>query len=156
MIIERTTYLACSPEKCFLEVSSSRLLEFVSWPMVRFDPIDPPRLPRVWEEKHYLVKVSVFGFIPFGRQHINITGRNRSGETGSFFVEVRDNGHGSFISTWDHFISIRETGAGCRYSDRVEIKAGLLTPLVVVFAWFFYRHRQRRWQRLVSTDFTYA
>jgi len=156
MIIERTTYLACSPEKCFRELKDSRLLEFVSWPLVRFKPIDPPRFPRAWEEKHYLVSVRMLGFIPFGRQHINITGRNRSGETRSFFVELRDNGHGTLASRWDHVITVREAGSGCQYTDRVEIKAGLLTPLAVAFAWFFYRHRQRRWRRLVASGFAYA
>ena len=42
-----------------------------------------------------------------------------------------------------------------RYTDSVEVRAGLLTPLVWAFATAFYRHRQRRWRRLVRRGFRY-
>jgi hypothetical protein len=38
----------------------------------------------------------------------------------------------------------------CRYRDRVEIDAGVLTPLVVAFARWFYGVRQRRWRVLAD------
>jgi len=156
VIVEHSTHLACPPEKCFRELKTTRLFEFVSWPIVRFDPVDPPQFPRTWEERTYLVRASVFGLIPVGRQRIDITGRNRSGETRSFFVELRDNGRGTLVSKWDHVITVREADTGCLYTDRVEIEAGLLTPLVTAFAWCFYRHRQRRWRQLVASGFVYA
>jgi hypothetical protein len=44
---------------------------------------------------------------------------------------------------------VRPLEAGtCRYSDEIEIDAGLLTPLVWLFARVFYGHRQRRWQKV--------
>jgi hypothetical protein len=42
-----------------------------------------------------------------------------------------------------------------RYTDQVEIHAGLLTVPAWLFAQAFYLHRQRRLNRLVATDFTY-
>lgn len=39
------------------------------------------------------------------------------------------------------------------YSDEVEVQAGLLTIFVWVFAWFFYKHRQKRWAQLVANNF---
>jgi len=130
---------------------TSRLLQYVASPLVAFVPVSPPALPEQWEEQKYVVRLRLFGFIPFGRQTINISVPSRSDS----HIELRDNGYGSLISKWDHLITIRSADGGCVYSDRVEVKAGVLTPFVWAFAWLFYRHRQRRWQRLVSSAFEY-
>jgi len=37
-----------------------------------------------------------------------------------------------------------------RYTDRVEISAGLLIPGVLLFESLLYRARQRRWKRLLA------
>ncbi|MFO7859839.1 MAG: hypothetical protein R6U41_01320 [Desulfosalsimonas sp.] len=36
------------------------------------------------------------------------------------------------------------------YTDKIEISAGLLSPLIWLFAHVFYRHRQRRWKLLLE------
>ena len=157
MIIEQTTFLPCSPQQCFEEVKTSHLMLHVASPMVKFIPIQPSSLPERWEQKVYVVSLRLFGFLPIGKQWINISGRKRSKEMGRFYVEFRDNGRGTLISTWDHLITIQapKQGNGTIYTDRVEIKAGILTPFVCLFAWLFYRHRQKRWQRLVANRFSY-
>jgi len=56
----------------------------------------------------------------------------------------------------DHRIIIHDEPNGkTRYSDDVEIEAGLLTPFVWLFSQAFYRHRQRQWQKLVAKNFQY-
>ena len=156
MIVERTSLFPCSPQQCFEEVQTPRLMQHIASPLVRFMPIEPKSLPDRWEEREYLVSVCLFGFLPMGRQWVNISARDRSNEIGRFYVELRDNGRGALMSKWDHLITIQASGQGCSYTDRVEVKAGILTPFVWLFAWFFYRHRQRRWQRLVTNGFAYA
>jgi len=151
MIVARSTFLSCPFEQCVEEVLTSRLLQYVASPLVAFVPVNPPALPERWEEHKYVVRLRLFGFIPFGRQTINISVLSRSNS----HIELRDNGYGSLISKWDHLINIRSANVGCVYSDRVDVKAGVLTPFVWAFAWLFYRHRQRRWQRLVSSAFKY-
>jgi hypothetical protein len=123
----------------------------VASPLVALVPVSPPALPERWEEQKYVVRLRLFGLIPFGRQTINISVPSRS----DTHIELRDNGYGSLISKWDHLIAIRSSDGGCVYSDRVEVQAGLLTPCVWAFAWLFYRHRQSRWQRLVRSGFEY-
>ncbi len=44
---------------------------------------------------------------------------------------------------------------GTLYRDRVEIDAGLLTPVVAALARVFYRHRQGRWRALAARGFAY-
>lgn len=45
---------------------------------------------------------------------------------------------------WDHWITIAlgTTSGTTHYTDRVEIEAGLLTPLIAGFARVFYARRQ--------------
>ena len=69
---------------------------------------------------------------------------------------IRDNGHGAMIKTWDHMIEVAPDGDGTRFTDRVTVDAGWLTPFVALFARVFYRHRQRRWRRLIANGFDYG
>jgi len=58
---------------------------------------------------------------------------------------------GGLVSEWRHFIQVETKDKNsCYYLDEVEIKAGLLTPLISAFAWFFYRYRQWRWKKLLT------
>ena len=60
--------------------------------------------------------------------------------------------HGGFVRQWNHRITIEpQLTQRCRYTDEIEIRAGLLTPVVWVFAQVFYRYRQMRWRRLART-----
>ena len=60
--------------------------------------------------------------------------------------EIMTREHDWLVRRWDHCIRIQPLAAGqCRYSDTVDIEAGLLTPLVWLFARCFYAHRQWRW-----------
>lgn len=151
MFVERSTWLAASPHQCIVHVLTPRLLCYVSTPLVRFTPVDPPDWPDHWDEQPYKVTVRLLGWIPFGQQTINISIPAQHNQ----YLELRDNGYSSIISTWDHLITITAHGTGTLYTDRVEIKAGLMTPLVWVWGWVFYRHRQRRWQHLVASNFAY-
>ncbi|WP_375402516.1 hypothetical protein [uncultured Sphingomonas sp.] len=94
----------------------------------------------------------LFGLVPIGEQWI-VTSEPPAGPGRYLF---RDNGRGGLASRWDHLITIETLEpARCRYTDIVEIEAGLLTPFVWSFARLFYTHRQRRWRALVSSGFAY-
>jgi hypothetical protein len=58
---------------------------------------------------------------------------------------------GGLIRTWNHDIVVTPIdGTSCSYRDRIEIRAGVVTPLIVVYARWFYRMRQRRWRALAK------
>ena len=64
-------------------------------------------------------------------------------------LELASEEHGGPVSAWNHRLLFEPTGErSCRYTDRVEVRAGLLTPAVALFAMFIYRYRQARWRRL--------
>lgn len=150
MKVDISTQLTCTAEQAVRHLRTPKLHRYVSRPLLRFVPLDPPRLPDVWAEGTYWVNMYLFGFIPFGRQAIVIS-FPESKET----FTVRDAGYGSLVHQWDHVVTIQPIRGGALYRDCVSIKAGLLTPLVWAFAGLFYWHRQRRWKRLVENGFRY-
>ncbi len=151
MLVDVSTYLPCKPEAVIRHASTSRLLQYVAEPLVKLVPRQPSQLPEIWSEGTYQVSMYLFGFIPFGKQAVVISFPECKDD-----FRVRDNGYGSRIRKWDHFITIERAGDGTLYRDRVTIEAGILTPFVWGFAQLFYRHRQRRWRKLVAHSFNYA
>lgn len=151
MLVDVSTYLPCRPEQAIHHACTSRLLQYVADPLLKLVPKEPSRLPETWSEGTYRVSMYLFGFLPFGAQAVVIS----FPESKNAFC-VRDNGYGSRIRKWDHFVTIEQAGDGTLYRDRVTIEAGILTPFVWALAQVFYRHRQRRWRRLVAHSFNYA
>lgn len=147
MEIKLSTILDCSIEKAWHQVMKTRLLLYVAKPLIVFKPLKPEILPDVWSEGRYLLKMLVFGFIPFGKQWIVITKDEKK-------YQIRDNGYGDLISTWDHLISMQPTKDNkTYYTDRVRIRAGFWTPFITLYALFFYLWRQKRWKKLVANGF---
>lgn len=64
--------------------------------------------------------------------------------------EIETEESGGLVRVWNNRMHVEPVSeAGCRYTDRIQVQAGLLTPLVWLFAVGFYCYRQRRWQRWV-------
>lgn len=151
MLVRFSTLLPCSVADAAGQVAKPQLLEHVASPLVHFRPIDPPAFPETWSEATYWVGLRIMGLVPFGRQAIRISfPATREG------FAVRDNGYSTLITRWDHLVTITPSTKGCRYEDRVSISAGVLTPLVWLFAAVFYLHRQRRWRTLARSGFSYG
>ena len=156
MIAASATILNCPPERAWQEVQTSRLLAYITAPLVVFEPVLPPSLPERWAEERYLVRMRLFGRLPFGTQWIVISRPVIDTTPGRQQYALRDNGHGDVIAVWDHWIIMRETEGGrTHYTDRVEVRAGLLTPFIWAYASLFYRWRQHRWRRLIARGFVY-
>jgi hypothetical protein len=65
-------------------------------------------------------------------------------------LEVVTHEHGGMIKSWIHRITVEPLSAQrCIYTDRIDIDAGPMTPLVWAYAGVFYRVRQRRWLDLL-------
>lgn len=150
MRLRLSTTLDVPAERAWAMVQRPCLLDHIAWPVQAFEPIDPPVLPAVWREGRYLVRLKLFGRLPISTQWIAID----LAAQGPDRYEAHDRGHGSLMSLWDHRIIIEPLSPSrCRYTDSVELHAGLLTPLAWAFSQLFFRHRQRRWRALVAADF---
>lgn len=151
-----STLLDAPPERVWEELQRPALLKYVTAPLVVFEPIGPESFPEQWEEDEYRVAMMLFGVVPLGEQSILISKPRVDDTEGEQFYQIRDDGTGNLVSTWNHLISVRETADGKTvYTDEIEVKAGILTLLVWLFAAVFYRYRQRRWRKLVENGFTY-
>lgn len=85
-----------------------------------------------------------FHVIPAYRHTIEVTEVDEA--TGT----IRTREHGGVLKAWNHTLHVEALQAdSCRYSDTVDIDAGLLTGAVVAIASGIYRYRQRRWRKLV-------
>lgn len=87
--------------------------------------------------------VLLFGIIPFSHHHLHVARiDDRARTLGS--VEK-----GGLIRRWQHDIVVTPINSQrCAYRDRIEIKAGIFTRPVALYARWFYRMRQRRWRAL--------
>lgn len=149
-IVELTCTFDCSPDEAWERVQKLALLHHIAWPMIRFRPSGAP-FPKPWESGEYKAWMFLLGIIPLGWPAIVISKPAPFGTT----PYVRDNGYSPFIQTWDHWIMIEPSsdGKGTRYTDKVKVDAGFLTPIVAVFARVFYGHRQGRWRSLAKSRF---
>jgi hypothetical protein len=151
MRVERTLILPCKMEQAVAALMQPRLMAHVAAPVVAFAFVQPPALPARWEPGRYVVSLRLFGLLPMGYQTIGIELLSQADD----FIHVRDNGHSALISRWDHHILLEPADEGCRYTDRVDVEAGLLTPFVWAFASLFFAHRQRRLLALAKQGFRY-
>ncbi len=150
MKVELSTPIDLPAEAVWAEVQTVPLLMHIAWPLVRFVPVGKEPLDAFKTGGRYLMKLRLFGVLPFGTQWI-VTSVHEP-ENGKWPKRLRDDGHSAMIRKWDHWITIAPNSeGGTYYRDEVEISAGVLTPFVWIFAQLFYRHRQRRWRRLSRT-----
>ncbi|CPR85179.1 hypothetical protein PP568_10675 [Mycobacteroides abscessus] len=64
---------------------------------------------------------------------------------------VRTNESGGILRTWNHTLHVEPIGRGrCRYSDSIDINAGMFSAAAAGGAAAIFRYRQRRWHRLVN------
>jgi len=106
--------------------------------------------PQQWcEGNKENTRLLFFGFIPAWQHTLyfqEVSDRNRV---------LRTEEGGGLISAWNHFIQVspceKQT---CTYVDDVEIRAGVFTVLMWLYAHIFYRYRQLRW-RVLLRNFTH-
>jgi len=149
MRVERTSEFETPASTIAELLFNPETMCFLLRPVVRVAPLLPDRLPLRWEAGRYRVSLWLFGFIPLGRQNIVITDIVINPVAGRW--GLHDDGSGSLIRRWDHRLTLEALPDGrARYSDRVDIDAGLMTPAAWLFGKLVFAWRHRRWRRLVE------
>jgi len=150
MRLQLTSLLACPIARVASEVAKPALLQEISAPILTFVPVEPAAIGDVWEPRQYRTRLLLGGRVPLGEHTLDI--KQDATSDGAIF---HDAGFSDLIKTWDHRVILEDFHGMTRYTDRVHIAAGLLTPIAWAFALLFYTHRQRRLNRLVMNNFTY-
>ena len=144
MKVHVESVLDCPPQKIWAALTHSASFLRVIKPIVSVKPLSPSQHPKKWQEDSAVfIKPYLFGLIPMSEKKIYFETIDHD----SRFIQTRESD--ALVKVWDHSISVNPQGEyQTKYADTIEIKAGIFTPLVWLFAEYFYRHRQRRWKEL--------
>jgi len=102
--------------------------------------------PLIWEEgRSFLFKMYLHKVIPIGKHTINVVKMDRVSR------EIDTNEYNKRVPIWNHYIKMEEISKNVtRYTDIVDLYAGLFTSLAAWWTLRFYKHRQRKWQKIAK------
>jgi hypothetical protein len=157
--IRLTTTLPATADWVATQLQTTALFRYITAPLLQFATVHGP-WPTHWPLGDTELRFALFGLVPMGRQTARISQHPCDGIPGAWPL-LRDNGTGQLMRVWDHRITVHSllgapgTPERTCYTDEVFVRARYLpwvmTPLSAVFAWLFYRHRQRRWHKLARS-----
>ncbi len=138
--------LPCTESELWEKINHPASLQYVTSPVLKFVPENADLFKKKWAmNTPYKLRLYLFGFIPMGMHNITLKVIDRDKNL------IRSQENGSLAKVWNHSIHFQENEDGrVHYTDSIEIKAGILTPVIWLFAHYFYRHRQKRWRQLLS------
>ncbi len=100
--------------------------------LVRFEGLPSGR---VHEGQKLEVGVSLFGKLPkqpYAMEVVRLDDVSR---------HLTSHESGAGVKSWKHTMDLHETRTGCILEEKIEIDAGLLTPLFAAWARFLYKSR---------------
>ncbi len=136
---------AAAPE-IWSRLTKVETLQYIAAPYATFEPLSPADA-NTWSAgstRHY--RLNIFRIIPIGVHTIHV----RKFDEAAHYVFTEESNRR--VPAWNHTITIEPIHEHkSRYTDIVEIDAGLLTGLVCFWSKLFYRHRQKKWIELLSS-----
>ena len=148
MRLEISSNLPCGLQQARAAVKTLGLLNYVAAPIMKFESVELFDEHKALEARPYVMNMKLFGMLPLGLHTMDFSYH----DTHNSFL-MRDNGSSRLCKKWDHKMRFKEAEEGVNYSDSADIGAGVLTPIVWLFALCFYKHRQRRWKRIANNEF---
>lgn len=147
MIARISTIMRTNEDRMWQELQKVSSLMYVASPILKFRPQKGYSLPDKWIiGTEYKLRISSFGIIPLGNHFIRLVELNQETK------RIVSNEHGMLTRVWNHTITFNEIDdQTIRYTDEIEIEAGIMTLFIWLFAHIFYRHRQRKWKALLAS-----
>ena len=142
--IRHSTVLEAPADLVWAAVRTPQAFRFVTRGLLDWRPVRTRVEP--WREGEQSTGwLLLGGVVPFSRHRIHIV------EIDDRQRLMRSDESGGVVRSWRHDIVVEPLDGGrARYTDLVDIDAGLFTVFVAAFAWAFYRERQRRWSILAT------
>lgn len=89
-------------------------------------------------------RLRILGILPLGFHTVRLD----TVDSAAYTMQTRESSR--LIPVWNHHIAVAAAEDGrSRYTDSLEIGAGWRTGFVYWFAKLFFRHRHKRWFRLL-------
>lgn len=145
MIIKVSTVFDATTDMVWEKIVNPKVLQRISFPLLTFTPKSGTDFSQQWcVDSTHEVSLHLGGLIPLGSHSIRITKMNRIQN------EIISKESGDLVKIWNHNIRFTQKGGCVEYCDEVEIKAGIMTLPICLFANLFYRHRQRKWKIILK------
>ncbi len=137
-----TSHFPASKKVVFELLKDFKTLKKIAYPYITFKPLDDNE-NFTWEKgKISVFKTKLFGIIPFGIHKINVIEFNDK--------KIYTNEQNTYVKIWNHEILLKELSKKeTKYTDIVQINAGWKTYFVYIWAKFFYKHRQKKWIKMI-------
>ena len=143
-IVEVSSVFEAQADTVWAQLQKVSTLQYIAAPMAAFTQVEGAAL--VWRQgAQAAFALRIFGVFPMGIHRIYV----QQFDQGSMRVQTCEGNR--MVPIWNHEITVSPAGAGkVRYTDRVELGAGVFTLPVYWWANCFYRHRQRKWLKLLN------
>ncbi len=143
--------LPCEPDAAWRAIRSPEVFRKVSSPFTTFTSLESDGYPESWPAGDHPVAVKAFGVVPIGEQIISdqlrgtrAKGAHRHGLGSAGFPAPL-----TAVKYWRHTMAVSPaTGGGTLFRDRLEFRAGVLTPALWVMYWCFWQWRAFQLRRL--------
>jgi hypothetical protein len=137
LIVKVTTELPIPAETACELAQKPAMFKHVVWPVFTIGEVPA----RIEEGEEVSARLYFFGLLPAWKHHLRLVSLKER--------EIYSNEHGGPVAVWNHRLTFEPVSErSCRYTDEVEIHAGVSTLPTVLFAHLVYRWRQRRWRTL--------
>lgn len=135
-----TTTLNSNIHEVWQRIQNVDTLVKICKPMARFTPYNG-EMPTNWGiDRSYDFNLYFHCILPVGKHTIRIESMNEQTH------EIQSREYNTLVPIWNHLIKIESVdGKSVRYTDEIELYAGVLTGFVAWWSSRFYRHRQKRW-----------
>ena len=124
-------------------------------PLIELDPVGHRRFPPTWSTSRasgdHLVRLRLLGILPIGDVRIRLSASRRGD------ARILEDSGGpvsgalGLIRQWRHRMAVSSLPGGrTLYRDRLDISAGVLTPLAWFGAWLLWQYRAVGIRRVVA------
>ena len=156
MRIQLNLTLDCPADAAWVGITSPAGLRSVSAPILVFTSLEDGGFTERWTAGEHPVAITALGFLPAGKQIIDIGFRetpsvaSSNGDVGGAGSRtVTDSGRGlswplTLVKSWNHEMTVTSRVDGrTDYHDRLDFDAGILTPAFWLGYWVFWQWRAR-------------
>jgi hypothetical protein len=139
------------PETVWAMLHDPLALGAVVAPLMELEPVGHRRFPPTWTSGDHLVRLRLFGLLPLGDQRIRLS-TSRKGD-----ARILEDSGGpvsgvlGLVTGWRHRMAVSPLPGGrTLYRDRLDVSAGILTPVVWLGLWLLWQYRALGIRRVVA------
>lgn len=135
-----TTTFKCNINEVWERIQNVSTLVKICRPMARFTP-HKGEMPTNWVVgKCYDFNLYFHCVLPMGKHTIMVESIDEQTH------EIQSREYNTLVPVWNHLIKIEPVDdKSVRYTDEIDLYAGILTGFVAWWSSCFYRHRQKQW-----------